>query len=184
MKPPYGRATVATVTQDAVAKAVHTYDFAASDLEFSDWGKLIAHLQSELLKSKRDSAASPEDLGVAVATIMGFAPLETVKHSLARIEKELLPAGQWQAAFTLLRGLRTSHVVQTNEQLCSEIAELLDKCGLQAIKNAGVKLEAAKAEEDLSTYFPNATEAYGECVIERLTSEIRERKQVFAVGAR
>jgi hypothetical protein len=105
IRPPYGKRRHPEAEESVVARAVAVEGFAAEDRVFPDWQSLFAFLEERFLAGRPElpAALAPE----SVERILRHAPGSALEGLLDRIERELLPARQWDAAGELLVRLLT-----------------------------------------------------------------------------
>jgi hypothetical protein len=125
LRPPYGKRRHPSVEESTVARAVAMEGFAAEDRVFPDWPALFAFLETRFLAGRKalPAALAPD----AVERILRHAPHSALGGLLDRVEHELLPNSQWDAASELLaRFLAVDSPATTG--LRSRAAELLVRC--------------------------------------------------------
>lgn len=125
LRPPYGKRRHPTVEESAVARAVATEGFVAEDRVFPDWPALFAFLEERFLAGRPalPAALAPE----SVERILRHAPRAVLEKLLDRIEHELLPDRQWDAASELLARFLTVDSPALTD-LRSRTAEVLMRC--------------------------------------------------------
>jgi hypothetical protein len=100
LRPPYGKRRHPAVDENAVHRAVAVEGFTAEDRNFPDWSTLLTFLEERFLAGRPalSAALAPE----SVERILRHAPRPVLESLLDRIEHELLPNRQWDAASELL----------------------------------------------------------------------------------
>jgi hypothetical protein len=100
LRPPFGKRVHPEVAESEVARAVAVEGFEAADSRFEDWPSIFAYLEERFLASRPEprGEVTPE----VVERILSHAPPEALEGYLDRVDRELLPDGQWAPASTLL----------------------------------------------------------------------------------
>jgi len=100
LRPPYGKRRHPSVEESTVARAVAVEGFEAADRTFPDWPALFSFLEERFLAERRPlpPALAPQ----TVERILRHAPSSALEGLLDRIEHDLLPSRQWDAASELL----------------------------------------------------------------------------------
>ncbi|HKH47648.1 MAG TPA: hypothetical protein VKM72_23570 [Thermoanaerobaculia bacterium] len=125
LRPPYGKRRHPAVEESVVARAVAVEGFEAADQVFPDWPALFAHLEERFLAGRKalPAALAPE----AIERILRHAPPSALESLLDRIEQEILPGRQWDAAGELLARFLAVDTPAT-AGLRPRAAELLVSC--------------------------------------------------------
>lgn len=166
LRPPYGKRHHSAVEESVVARAVAVEGFEAADQAFPDWSALFAFLKERFLAGRPPlpSALAPE----TVERILRHAPPSSLDRLLDRIEQELLPDRQWDAAGELLARFLTVDTPATAGQR-PRAADLLVRCQ-QARSAAGERwrllVDAMQA--------PLTAEKYGLEPVRVLAERIRQ----------
>lgn len=162
LRPPYGKRRHPAVEESAVARAVAVEGFEAADKAFPDWLALFAFLEERFLAGRKalPVALAPE----AVERILRHAPCSVLKNILDRIEHELLPGRQWDAAGELLARFLAVDSPAT-AGLRSRAAELLVRC--QQARSAAAQrwqrlADSAQAPLTAAKYGSESVRAYAE----------------------
>jgi hypothetical protein len=153
LRPPYGKRRHPLVDESVVSRAVAVEGFVAESRDFSDWPALFAFLEERFLAGRKvlPAALAPE----SIERILRHAPLSTLEGLLDRIERELLPDRQWDAAGELLaRFLVVDSPAATG--LRPRAAEILVRC--QKARSAATERRHRLVE---SVQAPLAAEKYG-----------------------
>lgn len=180
MKPPYRRTNLSVVSEATVEKAVHAYGFEARAESFDDWTTLIAFLRDRM-RAARESQGADGPGGDPVRELIQDAPEAILCNYLDRIESELLPNREWNAASRLLTTLIGSHKVWQDADLCRRTAALLNTCSEQKTAFESAKQELI--DEDLARMFPNAVEQEGHDPIKKRAQQVRTLRQTFPMCA-
>ncbi len=165
LRPPYGKRRHRYVEESTVARAVAVEGFAAADQIFPGWPALFTFLEERFLAGRLPlPALAPESF----ERILRHAPRSTLESLLDRIENELLPGRQWDAAGELLACfLAVDSPVAVD--LRSRAAALLLRCQ-QARSTAGERwhrlADSARA--------PLTTEKYGQEKVRAHAEKIRQ----------
>jgi hypothetical protein len=134
LRPPYGKRRHSSVEESVVARAVAVEGFEATGQVFPDWPALFAFLEERFLASRKalPAALAPE----AIERILRHAPPSALEGLLDRIEQELLPGRQWDAAVELLARFLTVDTPAT-AGLRPRATELLVRCQQARSVNGG-----------------------------------------------
>jgi len=165
LRPPYGKRPHPSVGESVVARAVAVEGFAAEDRVFPDWPALFTFLEERFLAGRTalPAALAPESVG----RILRHAPHSALEGLLERIERELLPDRQWDAAGELLVRFLTvdSPALAADGDLRSRAAALLVRC--QRARSAAGEMRRLVAVVDA----PLAAKRYG---LERVAGRAEE----------
>jgi hypothetical protein len=162
LRPPYGKRRHPAVEESVVVRAVAVEGFEAADQAFSDWPALFAFLEERFLAGRPvlPKALAPE----TVERILRHAPSSSLESLLDRIEQELLPDRQWDAAGELLARFLAVDTPAT-AGLRPRAAELLVRCQ-QARSATGERwqrlADAAQAPLTAAKYGLEPVRAYAE----------------------
>jgi hypothetical protein len=128
LRPPFGKRSHPIVEESVVARAVATEGFVAQEQVFPDWPALFAFLEERFLAGRPvlPAALAPE----SVERILRHAPRSVLEGLLDRIEHELLPDRQWDAASGLLARFLAvnSPALAAGADLRSRAAEVFERC--------------------------------------------------------
>jgi hypothetical protein len=167
LRPPYGKRRHPIVEEGTVVRAVAVEGFAAEDRAFPDWPALLAFLEERFLA---DREALPAGLRPqAVERILRHAPCSALESLLDRIESELLPSRQWNAAGELLARFLAVDSPAT-AGLRSRAAELLVRC--QRARSAAEQRWQRLAD---AAQAPLAAAKYGAEPVRAHAERIRQR---------
>jgi hypothetical protein len=164
LRPPYGKRRHPAVEESAVARAVAVEGFTAEDRDFTDWPALFAFLEEQFLAGRPalPAALAPE----SIERILRHAPHSALEGLLDRIERELLPGRQWDAAGELLA--RFLSVESPGAVLRSRAADILVHC--QQERSAAAEQRNRLVE---SVQAPLAAQKYGREAVRARTAGIR-----------
>lgn len=100
LRPPYGKRRHPSVDESTVARAIAVEGFEAADQAFPDWPAVFAFLEERFLAERTPlpAALAPQ----SVERILRHAPASVLESFLDRIQHELLPGRQVDAAGELL----------------------------------------------------------------------------------
>jgi len=124
LRPPYKQGNCSLVSEATMEKAVNHHSFTVEHDQFNDWNSLIHFLQARLVK-ERKALGYPSLGDRAGQELLRRAPKEIVVRFLDRIESELFPAQQWEAALEILTVLLDAPSVVKDPELSTRIHTLL-----------------------------------------------------------
>lgn len=166
LRPPYSKRRHPAVMESVVTRAVAVEGFESADQVFPDWPTLFAFLEERFLAARPalPAALAPE----SVERILRHAPRPVLESLLDRIENELLPSRQWDAAGELLaRFLAVDSPVAAG--LRPRAAELLVRC--QQTRSAAEQKWHRLAD---ASQAPFTTEKYGLEPVRAYAERIRQ----------
>jgi hypothetical protein len=187
VRPPYRRRDLIEVTEATVERAIHAHGFQAELLPFADWGALIAFLRERLVAAASARAERATETKAAARMLRHASPA-VLGGYLDRIERELLPALELDAALRLLTALSGLEKVASDADLRDRTARLLERVVERMDEARGARasaaLTASLVSDDparMARTFPLAAERYGSALLPYIRS-VRERGSLMAIG--
>jgi hypothetical protein len=171
LRPPYGKRVHPEVAESEVARAVAVEGFEAADARFEDWTSIFAYLEKRFLASRPEPRreVTPE----VVERILRHAPPDALEGFLDRIERELLPDGQWAPASTLLMCFLAVESTAA-APFRARAWQLLRRCQEEQFE-AGKHLKDL-AERVWAEVAPEAVERYGAPTIRAYRQRIQQAR--------
>lgn len=177
IRPPYISRNKIPATETAVERAITIYGYAASEREFDSLSALITHLDAERIKHRK-AAGEPDLSEEEVSQFIQKAPLNVIQDFLQRIDKELIPAHEWNAASRLLADILLNPSVQASPILMQQCANLLRKSQQGAEHPLTSHNGLFSDEVSLKARFPQAPEyAFA------LSKQIRQAGRLIDMGS-
>jgi hypothetical protein len=172
LRPPFGKRRHPAVEESVVARAVATEGFVAQEQVFPDWPALFAFLEERFLAGRPalPAALAPE----SVERILRHAPRAVLEKLLDRIEGELLPGRQWDAASELLARFLAVDAPALAD-LRSRAAEVLVRCQRERAA-AGSRRDRLAA----SVQAPLTARKFGMDPVRAHASQLRQAGSFFA----
>jgi hypothetical protein len=171
IRPPYVSANEALTDESKIEPAIRLYGFTASRETFNNWDELISFLRSEILKSRHKQGRPLLEPGMAGKHLLELAPPEILMSFLERVEKELLPREEWDAAENVLMAMLDLPIEEKRIEIIHK-ATLLLKEMLIAKKRHQSNIETNLTIAD---EFPLAYRKYGKEKIKAYAAAIVER---------
>jgi hypothetical protein len=179
IKPPYLRAQVSSVTQSVINKAIEHYGFSVAQETFEDWADLVRFMKTKFLERRRTRDSAPVGDNVS-RDLIASAPPYILENYLRRIEEELIPQQEWQAALDILITLIDVDAVKHNQQLSHAVARLIKLCLATWRQNQQDKEALLEDEEGLEELFPESSKRYGVTELCDSIQEVQNRQTVWA----
>jgi len=177
LRPPFGKRRHPAVEESVVARAVAAEGFVAEDRVFPDWPALFAFLEECFLVGRPalPTALAPE----SVERILRHAPRSVLEKLLDRIEHELLPDRQWDAASELLARFLTvdSPALAAGSDLRSRVTAVLMRCQRERAANGARWSRLAAAAKA-----PLTAKKYGLEALQAHAARIRQAGSFFAAA--
>lgn len=183
VRPPYSRNSSTTVSPDCVATAVARFGFAIPPVEqrrFPDWQALIAFLNAEVVHARSDRG-QPLPAGDVGQELLAFAPPETLRQFLDRVESELLPANRLEHAASLLGNMLKLPVVRCDDGLYNRATDLFQRVFDRQSQRTRERQGLAANAADFQAVFPRTVEMYGQQPVANIAATIQSRGTVFAI---
>ena len=177
VRPPYRDWAKIRVSEHTVEIAVVSYGFVREEGEFHDYVSLFRHLWTLRAAAHK----GPEPDSKRIRDILRMVPPEIAERHLTRIEEELLPAGDRNAAWEALSRLLTSAAVKGNAHLLDRATALLAELGPPPVSDVDKKYLEAEATV-FAVEFPRVTLRYGASVIIELAETLKTRCRMLALG--
>lgn len=116
------------IDEDTVAIAVVKHGFELMEMEFENLAALDEFLGKKLVETRR-AMGFPEPSSERIKDLICFAPPDMVERMLDRVEKELIPNGEFKTVKSLLTDLTVkTPAVKESLNLQQRIQNLLAKC--------------------------------------------------------
>lgn len=180
VRPPF-KTKGRSISSEDVVKAISLYGFLPEQKDFESWSDLLRYLSSEAIEHRKALGfESPKSENIR--KIVEKAPLEQVKKFLLRIEEELIPNSEINAAQHLLTSLIRNSLVRNNDEVFKKCAYLLEECN-KIEEEKGHWLANYDNLPTISEKFPSADRVYGSEYVSSLTNSVRNRRQIFCVGS-
>lgn len=187
VRPPYRRRDLVEVNEATVERAIHAHGFQAELLPFDDWGALIDFLRERLVASASERAERAGETKAA-ARMLRHASTAVLDGYLDRIERELIPALELDAALRLLTAMSGLEKVASEPALRDRHARLLERVVERMDEARGARASAALVANlladdpaKMAKSFPLAAERYGSALLPYIRS-VRERGSLMAIG--
>ena len=182
VRPPYRLNSLSGASEATVQKAVSAHGFQVAQGTFGDWRSLVEFLREQIVEARKARGQKvPEP--AEVKRLVRHAPPRVLERYLDRIESELLPGREWNAALELLTTLLRLDSVKKSSHLHSRAIELLEKLRESMRRANGERRELVDQEKDFRRLFPRATERYGLEPITHVARGIAASGQLLPVGA-
>jgi|GEM_PF-4319881 hypothetical protein len=120
IRPPYRHWCKTTIDEHTIEKAVADYGFEVLEGEFENWDGLIGFLKVQFVKTRKERGHSIPDR-VRMSELIQKAPKDILWRYLDRIEKELIPNGEWDATLSLLTDLMNADNVKQDSELDNRV---------------------------------------------------------------
>ncbi len=127
LRPPYEEWNVSPSSKATVEKAVSVHGFERLHRSFDDWDSLIGFLEESLMDVRRAQGQKMPSSD-SITEIVKFAPKEVVYTYFNRVESELIPNREYQAAVDLLTKILESDNVRNDVQMYERARDLLHRC--------------------------------------------------------
>lgn len=187
VRPPYGQRDIVEVNEAAVERAIHAHGFTPELLPFQDWGALVAFLRERIVSTSRARAERASETKAA-ARLLRDAPPAVLGGYLDRVEHELLPSLELDAALRLLTAMSGLEAVAKDPAVRDRTAALLERVVERMDEARAARASAALVSALLSDdpakiarSFPLAAERYGSGLLPYIRA-VRERGSLMAIG--
>jgi hypothetical protein len=181
VRPPYHRSRLVEVSRAIVERGVQRYGFETQAQEVSDWRALIVLLQEKRASiADAEGAASLPD-NERMTRLLRVAPRDLLERYLDRAEKELIPAGELDAALRVLAAMSRPDIKNIDAPLRERVSALIVTCSdalEQGDDRAGDLLDC---EEELGKTFPSVKKAYGAAAVQ-YAKRIQMNGQILSLG--
>jgi hypothetical protein len=179
VRPPYAQWSTTPVSEAAVEPAILNHGFTSVQRQFSQWKEVIEYLNGEICAARDATGQQLPENGLG-EQMLAFAPDDILMGFLERVDRELLPNGEWRSAEKILMAMLKLERIRQNMELGERTVVLLERAqrGLDAAQDARRIL--LQNTMTLETIFPRAIDRYGRDAIAACSSEIAERQQIFA----
>lgn len=126
-RPPYRRQDKSQVEPQAAERAVTTFGYEATNLPFDNWEGVAAHLSRRAVEARKLRGLGAPD-SARIRGLVEKAQPPNVRSYLDRIEQELLPGQEWEAADSLLSALFNNLAILQDRNLLARCSRLADEC--------------------------------------------------------
>ncbi len=183
VRPPYRKNNVSIVSEETVEKAISTHGFIAEEKDFPDWYSLIIHLRDRLIQERKAQGRSVPGLEAA-RNLVQYAPQHVVKNYLDRVETDLFPESNWDAAMSLLLVLLESQGVKVDEGLKERTTTLLRKCWELRQRQEQDQLGLIGKDITLAELCPMTTGLYPPHALNDYVRTVSENGSLMTAGMR
>ncbi|HLM76124.1 MAG TPA: hypothetical protein VK459_25635 [Polyangiaceae bacterium] len=187
VRPPYQKRDLVEVNEATVERAIHAHGFAPELLPFQDWSALIDFLRERIVSTSRARAERASETKAAALLLRNATPA-VLEGYLDRVEHELLPSLDLDAALRLLCAMSGLENVASEPALRDRTASLLERVVERMDEaraaRASAALVSALVSEDpakIARSFPLAAERYGSGLLPYIRA-VRERRSLIAIG--
>jgi hypothetical protein len=187
VRPPYRARDRVEVNEAAVERAIRAHGFAPELLPFQDWDALVSFLRERIVSTSRARAEKAEETKAAARLLKNATPA-VLEGYLDRIEHELLPSLEIDAALRLLTAMSGLEVVAAapalRDRTASLLARVVERMDEARAARASAVLVSALISEDpakIARSFPLAAERYGSGLLPFIRA-VRERGSLMAIG--
>lgn len=187
VRPPYQKRDLVEVNEAAVERAIRAHGFAPELLPFQDWGALTSFLRERIVSASRERAEKSGETKAAARLLRNATPA-VLEGYLDRIEHELLPSLDLDAALRLLSAMSGLETVASSPALRDRSASLLDRVvermdEARAARSSAALVSALIHEDPakIARSFPLAAERYGSGLLPFIRA-VRERGSLMAIG--
>jgi hypothetical protein len=178
LQPPYRLSTTTELSETDIIRALHKHGFEPSTLEFDSWESTIEFLTAEFARAvearRKTTMPAPTDNDAIPLLTAG-----DIEHYLRVLEGDLIPNGEKRAAEALLAALLQSTEIKENPSLYERCIVALKGLGATVISTPSL----ASPIDAISASAPSASIQFTPNAILTLTSQIKERCQVWSIGA-
>lgn len=182
VRPPYRQWSISVVPESTVEKAVHAHGFTLMKEKFADWSSLVAYLQKQLVETRKaQGQAVPES--ESVQRLVHYAPRHILVSYLDRIQLDLLPNREWNAALDLLTTLIDLEAIKKDPNLFDRTVDLLKRCREAMVEAKARKQQLIDENKELERLFPNVVQRYKASTIIKYMHTVSERRPLMGVGA-
>jgi hypothetical protein len=182
VRPPYDATTRIEIQRDSIEKAITAHGFQASNEQFNTWSELIKYLKGLLT-----STARPEDreaLDDVAIRLLHRAPESVLARYLERIEHELVPAKELEAATRMLTVLIGLEPVKASPLLMDRALRLTGVCAQMTEKYVRKYRElATPSATELARNHPLAAHQYGAQRLVEYVADVSSRGQLLRIEA-
>ncbi len=177
IRPPFKKNSCFVVPERTVEKAVHSYNFAFMEHEFADWLGLVKFLKEQLIEARKAKGQIVPTLD-SIKDVLHYAPSHTLIAYLNRIESELLPNHEFDAAEDLLITLINLDSVRDDKVLLSRATAMLRRCK-DEWKIQNDKQNLLNNNPPLRDQFPHIERHYSIGAVQRRAEEVRETQRIM-----
>lgn len=180
VRPPYQRWNLAIVPESTLEAAIQHHGFAAEEKTFPDWRSLIVHLKDQIVQTRQAQGRGAPD-SEAIRNLVHRAPPKILGSYLDRIESELLPNRELEAALDILTRLLEVEAVKTNQDLYRRALHLLSRC--RSIGETDERTQLVDEKTAWAKQYPRASHRYGADNLLALCQTVWQRGQILAFPA-
>jgi hypothetical protein len=179
VRPPYADWSRSVTRRENLATAIQQHGFLPEDRSFPDWAFLIDHLKKKIIETRR-TRGDEEPTAESIRKLFHFAPRYILAEYLDRIESELLPGREWNAAATILTEMLRVETVRTDAALFERTLDLLDQCREERARHAASRRSLVDQGLNLGR-FERSWESWGEPLAQYI-EQVSTRRQPLMVG--
>lgn len=187
VRPPYQKRDLVEVHEAAVERAIRAHGFAPELLPFQDWDALVDFLRGRIVTASRERAEKSGETQAAARLLRNATPAVLASY-LDRIEHELLPSLEIDAALRLLTAMSGLETVASDPALQGRTASLLERAvermdEARAARSSAALVSALLHDDPakIARTFPLAAERYGSGLLPFIRA-VRERGSLMAIG--
>jgi hypothetical protein len=183
IRPPYKRAGSSVVSEGIAEKAVTQYGFTATENEFINWTELIEFLRDKIVAQQIAAGHEIPARGVANGLLQHL-PEESIVRLLDRVENELIPGGEYEAAIDFTSSIGALEIWMQNHKICKRVNKILLRC-IQLKENMEKRRNELYREVEIGDYssvFPLSAIKYNPEVIMNLSESVSKRGQVLSTS--
>lgn len=184
VRPPYRQANLAEASMASVEEAVTHHGFAWAEEQFGSWDALVGHLREQIAAAHEERGLSIPEPGVG-AEVIQHLPGDVLGRYLDRIEQELLPNGEYDAALDVLSAVSNTQTAKADPALMDRAVGLIGaSVALRKRHERGRRELSQQVQvEGLAQAFPLAAERHGTEALALLAESVIDRRQVFPTAA-
>jgi hypothetical protein len=178
VRPPYVASNRSEVSDSTVERAISGYGFASASEDFPDWAALVDRLREGIIQVRGQVPAE----GEAGMKLLAQAPPAILERYVERVERELIPNGEFRAAMKLLSALLTLDRVKTDPEMAARVANLLARCSTRLDQAERKREELVNDPDILSRDFPKAVARHGGKRLAEFMTDIQRLGRLLPMG--
>jgi len=181
VRPPYTLSSTASAPETAVQKAVAQYGFEAGGQSFGTWNELISFLRDRMVQAYRELGLPVPRQGVG-GEVVRHLPLRLLNKYLDRIQSDLLPRGEFDAAEAVLADVLRNQAVRESAAALGRALDLMLEARESRVRRLQRREELAQelTTERVAAAFPLTVERYSAASIEELSESIAKGGHILA----
>lgn len=127
IRPPYQAWNKTKTSESIMEQGIFHHGFAHAKMDFQDFPALIKHLK-QVQADAWNNQESGAFTGREIEDLVHELPAEKLAEFLDRVEEELIPTAQWEAAKKLLTTFVGVKTVRMDDDLNNRVRSLLKQC--------------------------------------------------------